>query len=225
VLTLVIRNLREDELKHVRQLLSQIFRENSLPSEDTILEKYQKYPSFFIGCFHEKELIGTVFGWPEPDILVVKALAVVKSHRRKRIGTKLLKSFEKAAMKEGFESIVLGARWEAVPFYLHYGLDCFANVQVTPEKFPWNDIPRLRSKYNIISAAIFGPSSSSLISQLNQALKVKVNLVKSDSGSISIQIRPEKISKEGLKEMKREFNAFSTQFAFKKIIRRQNEGE
>jgi GNAT superfamily N-acetyltransferase len=196
---LAIRNLCEDELKHVRQLLAQIFKENSLPSEDTMLEKYKKYPSLFIGCFHEKEPIGTVFGWPEPDILVVKALAVVKSHRRKGIGTKLLKYFEKAAIKERFESIVLGARWKAVPFYLHYGLDCFANVQVTPEKLPWSDIPRLRSKYNIISAAIFGPSiSSSLISRLNHALKVKVSSVKSNSESISIQIRTEKIAKEGL---------------------------
>lgn len=215
----MIRTLRKNELAHARQLLAQIIVENRLPSLDEIREKYQRYPAFFIGCFHEKELVGTVFGWPEPHVLVVKAIAVAEPHRRKGIGTKLLKSLEKIAMGKGFESMVLGARWEAVPFYLNYGLDCFVNVQVTLDRFPWKDMPRLRSKYKIISAVIFGPSiSSNLISRLNHALKVKITSAKSNFETISLQIMSDDISREVLEKMKKEFNAFSTQFAFKKRL-------
>lgn len=217
-MSLLIKTLKENELENIRQLLLQIFGENRFTMR-TILEKYQKYPSLFIGCFDREGLVGAVFGWPDTKILVVKAIAVVESHRRKGIGTALLRAFEKAAAAEGFESFVLGGQWEAVPFYLHYDLNCFANVQITPDSFPWNTIKELRLKYNVISAVVFGPSiPSNFISRLDQELKVKVTPVKSDFESISIQTSPQKISKEVLEVMKRDFNAYSTQFAFKKKL-------
>jgi GNAT superfamily N-acetyltransferase len=111
---------------------------------------------------YEKELVGTVFGWsdyPEyPDILVVKAAIVDEPYRRNGIGTRLLKDFEEAAEREGFRSIVLGAEWEAIPFYISYGLECFANIQITLDKIPWNTMSELKSKYNVAGTTVFGPS-------------------------------------------------------------------
>jgi len=211
----ILRIIQEDELENLRQLYMQIFKEDI--NLNTLMEKHQRYPSLFIGCFHRDEIIGIVFGWPDPEILVVKAIAVLESYRRKGIGTALLRSFENAAMGEGFDNFVLGAAWEAVPFYIHYGLKCFANVQIKPDEIPWNKLQRLRSKYDVIAAVVFGTSTMfELIPKLCQELNVKVGLVNTSFNSISIQIRPEKISKEVLEEMKRDFNAYSTQFAFKK---------
>lgn len=214
----IIRIVQEDELENVRHLFIQTFTEDKYPSI-MMQEKYRKYPSLFIGCFNKDEIVGTVFGWPDPEILVVKAIVVIKLHRRKGTGTALLKSFENTAKREGFDSFVLGAEWEAVPFYISCGLECFANVQIIPEKIPWDNIQRLRSKYNITGAAVFGTSiSSNFISKLNRELKVKVKTVKSEFESISIQIMPEEITKEALELMKRDFNAYATQFAFKKNL-------
>jgi len=214
----ILRTLREDELGNVKHLFMQIFKEEKYPL-CTLVEMHQKYPSLLVGCFDKDQIVGTVFGWPDANILVVKAIAVIESYRKKGIGTALLKAFENASLEEGFESFVLGAEWKAVPFYLTYGLDCFANVQITPDMFPWDTIQELRSKYSIIGAVIFGPLiSRSLTSKLNQELKVKVKTVKSDFESISIQIKPKTISKEALEEMKKDFNAYSAQFAFKKKL-------
>jgi len=218
----ILRTLIENELQSARQLIIQTYHEDKYPLS-LVQEKYLRHPSLFIGCFNEKEIIGTVFGWPDypeyPEILVVNAVIVVENYRRKGIGTRLLKDFEKAAVKEGFKSIVLGAEWEAVPFYISYGLDCFANIQITIDKIPWNTIPELGSKYDITGATIFGPSiPNNLISKLNRGLKIKAKSVAANFESISIQIVPKKISKEALEEMKRDFNAYSTQFAFRKKL-------
>ncbi len=212
----ILRIVQKDELGKVRQLCTRIFADDKY-TLDVMREKYLKYPSIFIGCFDRKEIVGTVFGWPDPKILVVKAIGVMESYRRKGIGTALLRSFENAAMEYGFDNFVLGAQWEAVPFYISYGLKCFANVQIKPEEFPWTNIQRLGSGYSIIAAVVFGPSRlSELVPKLCQKLKVKVGHVDSDFKSISIQIRPREITKESLEEMKRDFSAYSAQFAFKK---------
>ena len=137
--SVIIRPLKEDELDNTRQLCIKTFREDRY-TMSVMQEKHQRHPSLFIGYFDEKELGGTVFGWPDypeyPDILVVKAIIVNETYRRKGIGIRLLKEFEKTAKTEGFLSIVLGAEWEAVPFYISYGLECFANIQITLDEIP-----------------------------------------------------------------------------------------
>ena len=167
--------------------------------------------------------MGTVFGWPDypeyPDILVVKALIVDETHRRKGIGTELLKDLEKAAVSEGFRSLVLGADWEAVPFYISYGLECFTNIQVTLDKIPWNSMPELKAKYSVTGAAVFGPSiSNSLLYKLNRELGIQTKSVAADFESLSIQAKTQTITKEALNRIKGDFNAYSVQFAFRKEL-------
>jgi GNAT superfamily N-acetyltransferase len=214
----ILRTLRESELENARQLFVQIFREDRYLL-NVLLEKRQKYQSLFVGCFNKDGLVGVVFGWPDPRLLVVKAIAVMEPCRRRGIGTALLKAFENAATEEGFENFVLGAKWEAVPFYVAFGLKCLANVQVKPDEIPWDDIQRLRAKYGITGAVVFGPPAlSELVSRLYQELEVRVGTVDSGYESVSIQIQPKTISEEALEEMKKDFKAYATQFCFKKKL-------
>ena len=218
----IIRPLDNDELDSARQLFIQTFKEDKYPLP-LMQEKHLKYPSLFIGCFDGERIVGTIFGWPDyleyPKILVVKAIVTAETHRRKGIATKLLKVFEEAAVKEGYERLVLGAEWEAVPFYISYGLDCFANIQITLDNFPWKKIRELKVKYEITGAVIFGPSvPTNLISKLNRELKVKVKSVAADFESISIQIKPKIVSKKALEETKNDFKAYATRFAFRKEL-------
>jgi len=218
----IIRSLKEDELENTRQLCFQTFREDRY-TMSVMQEKYQRHPSLFIGCFDEREFLGTIFGWPDypeyPDIIVVKAIIVNETYRRKGIGTRLLKEFEKTAETEGFQSIVLGAEWEAAPFYIAYGLECFANIQMTLDNIPWNTMSELKSKHNVTGAAVFGPSIPiSLVSRLNQEFGVQTKSVAADFESLSIQVKPQTITREMLTQIKRDFNAYSVQFAFRKEL-------
>lgn len=218
---IILRTLRKNELEELRRLFIHFFPENDL-SLHALLKNRQKHSSFFIGAFSAENLVGFVFGWPD-GVLVVHGIAVLVSFRRKGIGTALLRAFEDAAKKEGFESLSLGARWEAIPFYLSYGLTCFANVQIKSDRFPWNNIQHLQSKYDVLSAAVFGPlKKSNLISRLNRKLNLSVRSVKADFESISVQVKPSEISKEALEIISEDFCAYSTQFAFRKNIAREN---
>lgn len=213
-----IRPIQEDELEILRRLFKKII-EKDIYSLDTLVENHTKYPSLFIGAFAEDEMVGFVFGWPE-GTLVAHGLAVLERLRRRGIGMALLRSFENAALKAGFKRYALGARWEAIPFYLSFGLDCFANVQITPEKFPWDTVSSLRSDYEISGASVFGSAMlSQLISRLNRELGVEAQFIKGDVDSISIRIRPKEISKEALRVLKRDFNSYSTQYSFYRSMR------
>jgi len=136
-------------------------------------------------------------------------------HQVKSMGNTL--TFIHKPAECGFDNFVLGAKWEAVPFYVSYGLDCFANIQVTLDKIPWNTMFKLKSKYNITGAAVFGSSiSNSLVSKLKRELGTQTKSVTADFESLSIQVKPETITKATLDKIKRDFNAYSVQFAFRR---------
>ena len=213
----VFRKVQRKELADVNQTFVKVFGEEKYPA-GLLIEKHQRYPSLFVAAFDGEGIVGIVFGWPDPAILVVKAIAVLKSHRRKGVGTALLGAFNDAAMKEGFDNFALGAKWEAVPFYLSCGLECFGNAQIKPDKIPWDRIEKLREKYEIISAVVFSPTpSGDLVSKL-RVFNVRVGSVESEFESVSIQFKPATISEDALEQTKKDFNAFSTQFCFKKEL-------
>jgi len=215
-----ITPIHEDELATVSQLLVEIF-DREVFSVDTLHENFTNYRDLFMGAYQGGELIGFVFGWPQ-GALVVQGLAVVESLRRKGIGTALLKSFEDEAQRVGFERYVLGAQWGAIPFYLSYGLDSFANIQVTPDEFPWGEVSSLRSDYEVRGASVFGEAvPSQLMQRLNEAFGVDARHIKGDMESISIQIKPDELSREALEAMKRDFNAYDTQYGFYKTLERK----
>jgi len=84
---------------------------------------------------------------------------------------------------------------------------------------PWNTISELKSKYNITGAAVFGPSIPiSLVSSLSQELEVQTKSVAADFESLSIQVKLKTIKREALDKIKRDFNAYSVQFAFRKNL-------
>ena len=212
-----LRIIQEGELNRVRKLFTDIYREGDSAQWGRMAEKQQLYPSLFVGCFDNRKLVGAVVGWPEPKILAVHGIAVLEDYRRKGIGTALLRAFDENAMKEGFDNFVLGAKWEAVPFYLSYGLQCFGNAQLKPDQMPWDRIEKLREKYEILSAVVFVHTPmDDLVSKLVLELNVKVGSVESEYKSLSIQFKPANISEAALEETKKDFNAFATQFCFKK---------
>jgi len=212
-----ISPIHEDGIATVAQLIVEIF-DREVFSLGILLENHAKYRELFMGAYDGGEMVGFVFGWPQ-GALVVQGLAVVEAFRRKGIGTALLKSFEDAAQKAGFERYVLGAQWEAIPFYFSYGLDSFANIQITPDEFPWGAVSSLRSDYEIRGANVFGEAvPSQLMQRLNEEFGVEARYVKGDVESISIQIKPEEISQEALDAMKRDFNAYDSQYGFYKTL-------
>jgi hypothetical protein len=74
-------------------------------------------------------------------------------------------------------------------------------------------------KYEITGTALFGSSiSNSLVSKLNEKLEIQTKAVTADFESLSIQVKSKKITKKYLNEIKRDFNAYSVQFAFRKTI-------
>lgn len=219
---LVLRRLREDELPDAHKLLVEIFGDERDIRQDLLegmLTNYSKHSYLFYGCFDGNRIVGTVVGWPDPTVLGVRAIAVLEPYRRKGIGTALLKVFDRAARREGFDNFVLGARWEAIPFYLSYGLQCFGNVQIEPDRIPWDRLQELVTGYRILAGVVFSQSDQSdLVLRLVKSLRVRVGQVKKDFESVSIQIRPSEISEKALEQIKKDFNATSAQFCFKKRI-------
>jgi GNAT superfamily N-acetyltransferase len=213
---IILRTVQKTELKEVNCIFMEVIGEEKYPLK-LLVDKHRSYLSLFINAFYKKQIIGIVFGWPDLSLLIVKAIAVWKDYRRKGIGTALLKAFEENAMREGFENFVLGARWEAVPFYFSYGLHCFGNVQVKPNQIHWQRIKKLREKYEILSAVVFSPTSmDDLVAKLNNEFNITVSSVESKYKSVSIQFKPTNISEAALEKTKKDFNAYAIQFCFRK---------
>jgi GNAT superfamily N-acetyltransferase len=216
-----IRKLVEGELSEALSLYVRIFGDEDdfkRELERGMKNGFTEYSSLFIGCFESRRLIGAVVGWLDNGIIAVKAIAVDENYRRRGIGRSLLEAFDQAVCDLGRDNYFLGARWDAVPFYSSCGLVCFANAQVKPESIPWDRAEELRNRYQIISCVIFSPvEKDDLMWDLIKTFRVKTGQVRSEFESISIQIKASDVTKETLEAIKDDFNAYSTQFCFKKV--------
>ena len=222
--TTILRNLSANELGNANDILAEIFDEprNSLNERRTrkiAQENFQRYSRFFMGAFTENKIVGVIIGWPVNNLLGVHAIAVVEDYRRKGIGTALLRAFEQEARKAGFEDYVLGAREEAVPFYISRGLKCFVNIMVEPRRIQWEKLSYLSKEYDVVDIIVPNQMTpSSLIDEFASRLNFKSTIAKKPSEHITIRIRLGETSQELLEQIRRDFIGYQIQLSFGKKI-------
>lgn len=161
-----------------------------------LLSQLKKHNSFFLGAYIGKTVVGIIQGFPRDDYLLLSELAVAKKFRGRHFGGLLVQAFEKQAVKEGFKRIKLGAQKEAIDFYKKQGYIPSILVQIRKKNSKIR-IKQLFKKYKPIS-------------------------VKESKGVMLIELEclRKNTPLDLLDKLKKEFNAFSTQYLFTKDIAR-----
>ena len=150
-----IRNLTKKHQKELEKVyvetIMQGFPEYSSKTLKHLVEKkfrtkVLKLP-IKLGAFNGKELIGYLLAEkPVGGVIYISWLAVIKSQQKKRIGTKLLKSFEKIALKNGAHNVQFDSNERNLDFYKskgygvigldkksYYGIDSFIVKKIIQE--------------------------------------------------------------------------------------------
>ncbi len=160
-----------------------------------LLSKLKKHNSFFLGAYIGKTLVGIIQGFPREDYLLLSELAVVKEFRGRNFGRLLVQAFEKQAVKKDFKKIKLGAQDESIDFYKKQGYAPSILIQ-TRKKNSKTRLGQLLKKYKPIS--------------------IKEN---KDIMIIELECPKKNTPLEVLDKLKKEFNAFSTQYLFTKKVK------
>lgn len=162
-------------------------------SYDFLLDKLKENQDFFIGLFMDNELIGVIQGFPREDYFLMSEIAVSKKFRSRGFGALLVNEFEKRAKQKKFKKIKAGAQNNAVNFYKKLGYIPSILIQIN-KKDKIKDFEKLIKKYKIMS-------------------------LKEIDDNIIIEIGYQKLDISFLDELKKEFNAFSTQYIFTKYLK------
>ncbi len=99
--------------------------------------KFKKFPQFFIGIFHDKELVGLICGFPRDDYLLMSEIAIDSRFHGRGYGEKLVREFEKKAHK--YKKIHAGAEDNAIGFYTKMGYKPFLLIQVLKKDYKPSD--------------------------------------------------------------------------------------
>lgn len=218
-----IRRIQLYELELVKEFIQLVFSDYEYPETiartiDGIDDNYHGSSFLYHGAFLENQLKGIVIGWPN-GTLTIQAIAVSEESRRKGIGSRLLKAFEDAARDHGYEKYALGAVWEAVPFYLANGLECFANVNLKVDAIDKVQLRDFASRYDVLSSYVFGnPPDAKVKKVLQDVLSCQVNEVFTGWSGISLQVKVEEITKELADQMEKDIDAINVQYAFRKNL-------
>jgi GNAT superfamily N-acetyltransferase len=109
---------------------------NLKPDHPRDLNFYKKqlstYPQFLIYAEYIGEKVGVLLAFPnDEDSILIGELAVVKAHRGRGIGSKLIKEIEDRARTFKKKSILLGALGKADNFYLKNGYKPMLFIQLS----------------------------------------------------------------------------------------------
>jgi GNAT superfamily N-acetyltransferase len=113
---LEIRQIREKEFNNAMSILDKELGKNRVRDKDFVYNKFKGYSQFFIGLFLDNEIIGIICGFPREDYLLISEIAVDLKFHNRGFGKKLVKEFEKRAVKK-YNQINAGAEDKAVGFY------------------------------------------------------------------------------------------------------------
>lgn len=124
---LEIRAVRKDEFSSAMKLLD---RELKIRVRDNklLFEKFNKFGELFIGVFLDNEIIGLVCGFPREDYVLMSEIAVDERFQKRGFGKKLVKAFEKMALKFG-NKINVGAMDNIIDFYKSLNYSPFLLIQ------------------------------------------------------------------------------------------------
>ncbi|QIK69088.1 GNAT family N-acetyltransferase [Erysipelothrix sp. HDW6C] len=81
-----------------------------------------------IGAFYKGDVVGTARYFKNNDTMKIGRVAVLKSHRHLKVGSKLMAYTETQARNNGFKRMELGAQVSAVPFYEHNGYAKYGDI-------------------------------------------------------------------------------------------------
>ncbi len=185
---LSLRRLKKDELiKSFKILDTEI---NKRPRDNKFLiEKYSKFPQFFIGLFLDKEIIGVIFGFPREDYLLISEIAVDSKFKNRGFGKKLVNMFE-AVAKGKYNQINVGARDDAINFYLSLNYNPILLIQYKKNDYPISDFKR----FNIL------------------------NKKEDKNNYIILEIKAKEVSKNFLKRLRKKYPRAHIQYIFTKKI-------
>ena len=121
----------QDQLEIAKQIRTKVFVEEQ--KVDPSLE-YDEYDSidrsdvFHILAMINNEAVATLRLIKEGKTLKVGRVAVLKDYRKQGIGMKIMHYAEKYACNNGFETLVLGAQLQAIPFYEANGYVAYGDI-------------------------------------------------------------------------------------------------
>lgn len=152
------RPIRRDEFNLAMKLLDKEL-EIRVRDNKFLFEKFKKFGGLFIGLFLDNEIIGLICGFPREDYILISEISVDERFQNRGFGKRLVKIFEKKALKFG-NKINVGAMDNAINFYnslnykpflliqfkkSDYSLKNFKNFKILKEK-DYNDDVNLEVK-------------------------------------------------------------------------------
>ena len=117
----------QKDLKQAFRIRIRVFvREQGVPAEIE-LDSDDQQAVHFVAC-NEKRAVGTARLVMHHGNAKIGRMAVLKTHRRKQIGRRLLRRAISAAKKHGARKIYLHAQVAVIPFYESAGFRCVGRV-------------------------------------------------------------------------------------------------
>ena len=134
--TFMNTNPNENEIKYIRESLYKF--------NETIVESDNHAPINIVEYDIDGNIIGGIIGGTYWGWMYVDILWVHEDHRKKGIGSKLLREAEKEAIRRGCHHVHLDTMsWQAPDFYKKHGYEI---IGILP------DIPSGNQKYLLIKA-------------------------------------------------------------------------
>ncbi len=124
---LEFRSIRRDEFNLAMNLLDKEL-EIRVRGNKFLFEKFKKFGELFIGVFLDNEIIGLICGFPREDYVLISEISVDERFKNRGFGKRLVKIFEKKALKFG-NKIKVGAIDNAINFYESLNYKPFLLIQ------------------------------------------------------------------------------------------------
>ena len=112
-------------------------------------EQFAKTPQLLVFAEREGRTCGCILASVEEDHILVGPVAVAEDSRRMGIGSAMMKVVETRAREMGQNTLILGAREEAEPFYLSCGFQPNLFIQL-PESDSVERLKALNEQYKVI---------------------------------------------------------------------------
>lgn len=112
---LKIRGLKSDEFQKAMELLDKELKDR-VRIDEFLLDKFSKFPEFFIGAFLDNRIVGVICGFPRENYLLIDEIAVDSGFQRRGAGKRLIEEFEKNANGR-YKEIRVGTLDNAIGFY------------------------------------------------------------------------------------------------------------
>lgn len=110
------------------KIRAKVFIEEQGVSLEEEIDKYEAYCIHFVG-YLDKKPAATVRLLPlENGVVKLQRMAVLKEYRKQGHGAEIIKTAEKFAYDQGFNSIILGAQLTAEAFYTTLGYQAYGEI-------------------------------------------------------------------------------------------------